>query len=142
MIYFYKRFLVCLISLFLVGACANARTPDRSDLQHRRFVLASVDGEPFSASRMPEMTFDENFRITGQMCNRFTGQGILEKGMVKASQMASTRMFCADAALNRVEDIFSAMMTAGSAAEFADNTLTLRQGAHTLVFTAKDRVKE
>ena len=138
MIRFFKVCFVFLLPIFVMAACANAKALPVADLEHRRFVLASVDGVPFSASKTPDIAFTEDFRVSGQMCNRFMGQGLLDNGILKVSQMASTKMFCADAALNSVEDMFSSMLMAGSEAEFSGNILTLRQGGHVLVFTAAD----
>ena len=135
---FFKKSLALLLSLFVVVACAAVRPPAISDLEHRRFVLASMDGATFSASRTPDIAFAEGFRVSGQMCNRYMGQGVLDKGVLTVSQMASTKMFCMDAALNTVEEVFSSMLIAGAQADLSGDTLTLSQGGHVLVFTAAD----
>ena len=133
--------LVFLTALLVAVGCVGGQKPVLADLELRRFVLESVDGVPFCASRMPEMAFDENFRVSGQMCNRFMGQGKLENGVLTVAQMASTRMFCAEEALNHAENRISSMLMAGAEVELTDGILTLRQGGHTVTFTAADRVQ-
>jgi len=135
---FSKVILVFLLPLFAMVACAADKPSAVPNVDHRRFVLVSVDGAPFSASKKPDITFAEELRISGQMCNRYMGQGVLDKGVLKVSQMASTKMFCMDAALNKVEDLFFSMLMAGAEIELAGESLILQQGGHVLVFTAVD----
>jgi heat shock protein HslJ len=124
--------------VFLAAACAGAKAPAPDDLVHRRFVLVSVDGLPFAASKAPDIAFNEGFRVSGQICNRYMGQGKLEGGVLAVAQMASTKMLCADGALNRFEARFAAMLTAGAEADLSGGILTLRQGGHVLVYAATD----
>lgn len=126
----------CLVFVSLLAnvACAGVKTPAQADLAQRRFVLADVDGVPFAAGQRPDISFSEDFRVSGRMCNRYTGQGTLQNGVLTVKQMASTKMLCIDAALNRLEGQFGAMLAAGAHTELTGDTLTLRQGGHVLVF--------
>ena len=133
---------LCFLLVFCVAAgCAGAKQPDRNDLLHRRFVLESVDGAAFSSSvKTPDIEFNENFRVSGQMCNRYTGQGELANGVLTVRQMASTKMLCVDQELNALEQLFGVMLREGAAIDLSGTTLTLRQGGHVLVFTLRDWV--
>lgn len=134
---------LCIIfsALFSIG-CAGAKGVKEADLSNRRFVLESVDGKAFtSANRTPDIAFGENFRVQGGICNRYTGQGVLAGNVLTVKQMASTKMLCVDDALNKLETQFAQMLHAGAEVTLDGKTLTLRQGGHTLVYTAADRVK-
>lgn len=109
-------------------------------LQQRRFVLVSVDGEPFEGrAQAPEMEFMEGLRVTGGICNRFTGQGELAGGVLKVGRMASTRMLCVDENLNRVERLFATMLREGARVAVDGNTLTLTHGGNTLGWELRDK---
>lgn len=113
---------------------------NESDLMHRRFVLESVNGVPFKSEfRTPDIEFGENFRVYGQVCNRYTGRGKLAGDVISVAHMASTRMMCPDNALNELERDFTEMMRNGAKAEFTGNTLTLSGSGQRLVYTASDR---
>lgn len=127
-------------ALFATVSCAGGNNITESDLMHRRFVLESVNGAPFKSEfRTPEIEFGENFRVYGQVCNRYMGQGKLAGDVLTVAQMASTMMLCPDDALNKLERDFSEMMQNGAKAEFSGNTLTLSGSGQKLVYTASDR---
>lgn len=109
-------------------------------LLHRRFVLVSVDGEPFGGgAQAPEMEFLGGLRVAGGICNRFTGQGELAGEVLKVGRMAFTRMLCADENLNRVERLFATMLREGARVAVDENTLTLTHGGHTLGWKLRDK---
>ena len=127
--------------LFLASACAGAKTLSQADLAHRRFVLASVDGVAFApAPGAPDIEFGEGFRVYGRICNRYSGPGTLENGVLTVERMISTKMLCPDAALNEFESLFARMLRDGVQVELSGKTLTLRGGGHVLVYTARDWV--
>ncbi len=75
-----NRFFSIFLSFLLLPAvgfaagCASAKSPTQAALLHRRFVLESIDGIPFaSATRTPDIEFNEGFRVSGQICNRYMG---------------------------------------------------------------------
>ena len=137
----------CVLTLFCLGSalagCSAAQAPARADLLNRHFELVSVDGKAFTSttSRKPNLEFTEGFRISGGICNRFTGQAELTGNTITAKNMASTRMFCPDDALNQLEQMFSAMLMHGASLDLTGTTLTLQQGGHTLVYTLRDPVR-
>lgn len=116
---------------------SKATGASAEQLQHHRFLLESVDGKPLTLSdkskRQPEIDFGEKMHISGAMCNRFTGQGELSNGMLKA-QLASTRMMCVDPQLNALDTLFGQMMTAGVHVSVNGDRLTLKNQQHTLVY--------
>ena len=133
--------LLCLCCAFAAG-CRAGKAPGKTDLAHRRFVLENVDGKTFSSmAETPDIEFGEGFRVYGKICNRFTGQGELEGNVLFVRLMASTKMICADADLNRLENQFAQMLMAGVVLELSGNTLALRQVDHELVYTLQDRVQ-
>ena len=122
------------------AADAGALTPE--SLIHHRFMLSGIDGAPFTpGERVPELEFNEGFRIAAGICNRFTGQAELDGGVLKAGRMASTKMLCIDETLNALENRFAAMMEAGAQADFDGRTLTLTRDGESLTWTLRDRVQ-
>lgn len=118
-----------------VAGCAGGKAPAQADLLHRRFVLESVDGQPFvSKQSAPDIEFGENFRVYGRVCNRYTGQGELSGGVLTVKQMASTKMLCLEEALNAFEHQFAQMLAAGAAVDLSGNRLTLKGDGRVLVY--------
>lgn len=130
---------LCLGMVLTAAGCAGCKTLAPKDLENRRFVLASVDGKPFkTALNTPDIQFGEGFRVSGGMCNRYMGQGKLVGNVLTVSPMASTRMLCPDDELDKLETLFGRMLEQGAEVSFDGNTLSLKQGGNTLVFTAGD----
>lgn len=112
------------------------------DLLHHRFVLKTADGVDYSTKeRVPTLEFNEGFRVSGGICNRFTGQAKLEGSVLTVKQMASTKMLCVDQALNALETTFAVMLDKGVAVTLADNVLTLSGDGHVLVYELRDLVQ-
>lgn len=131
--------LVIGLALFASVSCAGGNKMKEADLMHRRFVLESVDGVAFASKfRTPDIEFGENFRVTGQVCNRYMGQGKLANDVLTVEKMASTLMMCPDEALNKLERDFSELLRNGVKTEFTGDTLTLSGGGRTLVYKASD----
>ena len=130
-------------TLILMGAMllAGCTTPSQQDehLLARSFQLSSVDGQAVTAPQgmKPGINFSKEMRVTGVMCNRFFGQGKLEKGVLSVPQMASTRMMCSDPKLNQWEMTLGKMLTTGAKLKLEQNTLTLEGAGHTLVYVAQ-----
>lgn len=123
-----------------VPAGALALTPEA--LIHHRFVLTGIDGAPFTpGERVPELSFNEGFRIAAGICNRFTGQAELDGGVLKAGQMASTKMLCVDETLNALENRFAVMLRSGARVDFDGRILTLTQDGASLEWKLQDLVQ-
>ena len=135
-----KLLYTTLLALPLLAACNSGEStssgePVEADLVARRYVLQKVNGEAFSSERTPEIVFGEGMRISGQVCNRFNGNGSLEKGVLTVPTMASTMMLCADQKLNQLEKDFAAMLRDGADLRLAERTLTISRGETALEYT-------
>ena len=138
--------ILCILALLCfspaLGGCSATKTPVRADLLHRSFELVSADGKAVTGTpRKPDLAFDEEFRIAGGICNRFVGQAELNGTILTVRQMASTRMLCPDETLNQLEHTFASMLTQGATLNLTGETLTLRQGGHTLVYTVQKQAQ-
>jgi len=110
-------------------------------LEHRRYVLESVDGKPLvSPQRQPDISFGEKLHVAGSMCNRFIGQGKLDGNVLKVDGLASTKMLCAETELNQLDQLIGEMLTAGATVEQTPQSLTLTRKPHTLVYKQADWV--
>ena len=134
-----KRLIIMLcMALPLAVSCASAKPAAVADLAARKYVLQSVNGVAFSArERTPEIEFDENLRVAGQVCNRFMGQGTLRDGVLTVPEMASTMMLCADAQLNDMEGNLFEMLRQGADLSLRGNSLILRGGESAYEFARK-----
>lgn len=134
-----KKLYMALLALPLLAACGtvnsgSASGPAEADLVARRYVLQKVNGMAFTAERTPEIEFGEGMRVSGQVCNRFRGNGRLEKGVLTVPTMASTMMLCVDPKLNQLEKDFAAMLRDGADVNLAGRTLTLSRGNTSLEY--------
>lgn len=131
------------LSLLMAGCVSNGKVSvSREQLQHHRFVLESVDGQPVAATPQPaELSFGEKMTISGKMCNRFTGQATLSDGELKAKGLAMTRMLCTDSQLNALDTLFSTLLEQGAQVDLTANQLTLATAEHTLSYKLADVVQ-
>ena len=130
--------------LLLLGGCqGNANVvAGQQDLLGHAYVLSAFDGTAFNTD-IPEavyIEFSESFRVSGKICNNFTGMGELVDGRLLVRQMASTRMLCAYSPLNELESTFSQMLMNGADLRLEGNLLTLSGQGHELVFSQRDWV--
>ena len=136
--------LTCLaLGIALLAGCAQSASDALSakDLEHRRYVLESVDGKPLTASqRQLDISFGENLHVAGSMCNRFMGQGKLDGNVLKVDGMASTRMLCAEPELNQLDNLIGELLTTGATVAVKPQSLTLKNQQHTLVYKQADWV--
>lgn len=128
------------LSMLMAGCVSNGKVSvNREQLQHHRFVLESVNGKPVAvAKNQPELSFGENMTVSGNMCNRFTGQGKLSDGELKVKDLAMTRMMCSDPQLNALDGIVSEMFKQGAQVDLTANQLTLATAEQTLTYKLAD----
>lgn len=89
-----------LISVYRVfGRCNETDIVTQGDLQHHRWLLDSINGEPLDADALggmiPELDFGEHMTVTGNSgCNRFTGRAVLREQFLVIERMTLTRRAC------------------------------------------------
>lgn len=131
-----NKYLSILALLLILAACAQAGPgPSPESLAGQNFVLQSVDGKPYTLKEnTPSIAFDAEMRVSGSICNQFFGRGRLEGSKFTVSGLAATRKLCFEQELNKYEQLISAMLMAGVELEYSADTLTMRQGGHSLVY--------
>lgn len=138
--------LTCMIFAFsMATACASTGNGGvkitESSLLHHNFRLESVNGKPYNLQEpAPTIAFNEGMLVSGQICNRFNGQGKLAQGMLTVVNMASTRKLCYEPELNQYETMISQMLMSGVALDYDGQTLVMRQGGNELVYRLRDYV--
>lgn len=138
-----KKLTCIALGVVLLAGCAQTASDalTSKDLEHRRYVLQSVDGKPFTVSqRQPDISFGENLHVAGSMCNRFMGQGKLDGNVLKVEGMASTQMLCAEPELNQLESLIGELLMTGATVNVKQQSLTLKNHQHTLVYQQADWV--
>ena len=126
------------------GAGSEATT--EKDLLHKRFELQSINGTAYDYKEVrPSLEFNEDFRLAGEVCNRFMGPGTLENGVLSAKHMAATKKFCFEEAVNKLEMDFFALLNNGVTLEFDGQRLVLSgkgvEGPVVLEYKVSDRVQ-
>ncbi|MFV9411760.1 heat shock protein HslJ [Klebsiella oxytoca] len=126
--------------MLLSGCVYNSKVSTRAEqLQHHRFVLTSVNGQPLKAADKPlELSFGEKMPITGNMCNRFSGTGKVSDGELKVEELAMTRMLCTDSQLSALDATLSKMLRDGAQVDLTETQLTLATADQTLVYKLAD----
>lgn len=134
-----KKAMLLLLSAVALNGCSQTPHPEAGQLTHRLFALTAVDGQAVKSHEgmKPGIGFGEGLKVSGVMCNRFFGQGKLEKGRLSVPQMASTRMMCSDPQLNQWEQTLAVVLTKGADVKLTERTLTLTGSGHTLEYTAQ-----
>lgn len=133
---------LALVAATLLAGCVSTSkvTTQPEQLQHHRFVLESVNGKNVSPAKPLELSFGEKMHISGNMCNRFTGEGKLSDGELKVKNLAMTRMLCTDAQLNQLDALVGAMLHDGVQVDLTENQLTLATSHDSLVYKLADLV--
>jgi len=140
------RVVLTLLLGSLASSCTTAQPSiTAEDLQHHRWVLESIDGEPLPATdgqgKVPELAFGEQLRVSGNLgCNQMNGQAVLRDGFFLIEAMATTRMMCSEP-WNGIELKLQAALGSESAATLdANKNLTLTSADTVLFFRLEDWV--
>jgi len=110
----------------------------QNDLLHHNFVLTEVNGEAFTGEKIPNLQFNEGFRVSGAVCNSYAGQAELVGDILYVRQLATTKMLCFDQKLNELEFTFGNMLMNGARLKFEEDVLTLKGEGHSLKFETAD----
>ena len=120
-----NKFAALLAAGMLLSGCVyNSKVSTRAEqLQHHRFLLTSVNGQPLNAADKPqELSFGEKMPITGKM-------------YVSGNM---TRMLCTDSQLNALDATLSKMLREGAQVDLTETQLTLATADQTLVYKLAD----
>lgn len=138
-----NKFAALLAAGMLLSGCVyNSKVSTSAEqLQHHRFILTSLDGQPLKDGTKPlELSFGEKTFVSGNMCNRFSGEGKVSDGELKVKELAMTRMLCADPQLNELDATLGKMLRDGAQVDLTENQLTLATADRTLVYKLADLV--
>ncbi|WP_295894334.1 META domain-containing protein [uncultured Vibrio sp.] len=140
--------LVAAISVpVLLTACVSnaedAQVITSQDLQHHNWELAQIDGKDVAKdenNKPVRLEIGENMTANGHAgCNNFFGQGELKDNQFRIEKMGMTMKMCGEDAMN-TEMTMSQVLTEWSDITLTDDTLELKNDAHTLTFTLRDWV--
>jgi heat shock protein HslJ len=130
----------------LYGLCDRVKVVTHGDLQHHRWVLVAVDGEPVDAEKLncviPELEIGEQLMASGNAgCNRFFGQVELREERLIIENAGTTRMMCPPAQ-NELERLFLQLLGQESTVTIdAERNLLLETNETRLNFRQEDRVQ-
>lgn len=126
-----RVFLLCgLISTLSV----TANSGEFGDFGGRRFILKAVNGEAVSFDKEVAIQFGADGMLSGRVCNTFRGKGSIERGILVAGPMMSTRMLCAAGGLSELENKLFAMLNKGAAVIETADGIELRRDDAILAF--------
>lgn len=111
-----KKLLLSSVALLIITACATkgsvvaqheTKIPSIQELRHNSYELVTLNGKTLELdkkSATPMITFGQNGRVTGTMCNNFVGQGRLTtRGILTVKGIELTRKSCADSLLQNLD---------------------------------------
>ena len=140
------RFILIFALCCLVAGCAVAQpTIKAEDLQHHRWVLESIDGQPLPDTdgngKVPELDFGEQMTVTGNLgCNQMNGKAVLRDGFFLIEAMATTRMMCSPP-WGEIELKLQMVLGSESTATLdTEKNLTLTSADTVLIFRLEDWV--
>jgi heat shock protein HslJ len=141
-----KKVITLLALSMLLAGCvrsgANNVSVKADQLAQHRFVLDTVNGQAVAPGEHPaELSFDKDLKVSGNMCNRFTGQGKLSEGKLTVNNMAMTRMMCVDAQRNELDNVINDVLSKGAQVDVTENQLTLNTASQTLIFSRADNAQ-
>ncbi|NAW80016.1 META domain-containing protein [Vibrio sp. V33_P6A3T137] len=143
-----SKALLAAISLpVLLSACAGYqdKTEITADvLQHHHWQLTHIDGQPLVMDEhydAPRLEFGEKMMASGNAgCNNFFGQTELKDNKLRIERMGMTMKMCIGDVMD-TEQLVSQSLSDWNDVTLTEETLTLKNQAHTLTFTLSDWVK-
>ena len=117
---------VIVLAVILVLAQPSRAQDSGSGLFGKTWTLTEMEGRRFSADK-PNIEFNrDQKRVSGSAgCNRFSGAFEIDGAMLKFSRIASTKMACLDAEVQRIETRFLELLETTTRFEIQGNTLRL-----------------
>ncbi|NAW68465.1 META domain-containing protein [Vibrio sp. V27_P1S3P104] len=142
-----KTLLVAMALPVLVTACVSNVDQAQitvDDLQHHNWQLTHIDGQQWvknEHNEIPRLEIGENMMASGNAgCNNFFGQAELKNNQFRIEKMGMTMKMCIGDAMD-TEQTVSQSLSDWSHVTLSDNTLILKNDAHTLTFTLRDWVQ-
>lgn len=117
------------------GSQSKPTIPTASYLNGRIFKLVSYNGSPIPVGTTYTIAFD-NGRLNAKFCNSMSGNFVLDGGLIKVSNLASTLMYCSTPSnLMDIETLFGSMLGYGALIYQSENQIVLsRSPGGVLVF--------
>ncbi|PWW10776.1 META domain-containing protein [Mangrovibacter plantisponsor] len=131
-----KKVIPALLAMMALAGCAQeGSAPVGAQLADQSFVLKTFNGKPLADNSRPaSLRFSNTLQVSGNMCNRFMGQGSLEGNTLTVAGMAGTRMLCVEPQMNQLDNVIGKMLTQGATVTLTADTLTLKANDDTLVY--------
>jgi len=99
--------------------------PSLSDLNGSIFRLTSYNGNVIPSESRYILSFEEG-SLSAKFCNNLSGNFVLDGSLIKASNLNSTKMYCASPAnLMEIETEFASILNSGSTLQQSGNTIIL-----------------
>ncbi|MGL4380902.1 MAG: META domain-containing protein [Vibrio sp.] len=139
-----KSLLTAITLPVLISACAsngNDGQISAQDLQHHNWQLMQIDGKDVTKDEQhqtPRLEIGEQMMASGNAgCNNFFGQAELKDNQFRIEKMGMTMKMCLPEMMD-TEQMVSKTLSDWSTITLTNQTLTLKNDAHTLTFTLRD----
>ncbi|WP_051384291.1 META domain-containing protein [Nitratidesulfovibrio termitidis] len=138
--------LLLLLGVLTLTNVGCERAPDASPkatydtwdmLARSDFQLVSRNGGQLSGNRQPTLSFHRDNRVSGSICNRFTGHGYVVNDHLILTGLIFSSMLCADSELNALETEFGAALRQGARITLQNDQLHLWGDGIDLVYIRK-----
>lgn len=124
-------FWVCILiaSLLGISACSEeqqAAKDVRDMLAGQKFVIVSLDGTSFPSLQDQSLyvQFDSTLKLSGHVCNEFSGASSFKNSVLQVPRLDSTNMLCSDE-INGLERVLFTLLQNGAEVTLEAETLTL-----------------
>lgn len=110
--------------------------PSASSLNGSVFRMTSYNGSATPADSKYTLSFEEG-SLSARFCNSISGNFVLDGNLIKASNLISTKMYCASPAnLMEIENAFASMLNFGAMIYQSGNTIILSSSKGTVMVFA------
>ncbi|WP_035065169.1 META domain-containing protein [Nitratidesulfovibrio termitidis] len=134
---------VGMLMLVTAGCDRSTETPPSaaalswSQLARSDFLLSSYNGTAFWSNKPPTLSFHSNNKVSGSICNRFTGLGHFENNQLTITPLLLINVSCADPELDALESAFRTAITKGVRITLENDELHLQGDELDLVYMRK-----
>ncbi|HEX6682903.1 MAG TPA: META domain-containing protein [Candidatus Limnocylindrales bacterium] len=131
-----SRFVVAVVALLLLSACASGHEPggspagDGAELLGRTFLSTEVSGHSLAPQTRIMLSFPEKGKITANAgCNHLFGEVVFEGDRMKVSDMGGTDMACEQALMAQDQWLTGFLQTGPRNVLFGDELTLTGDGA-------------
>jgi len=108
--------------------------PNVNNLNGTIFKLTSYNGKPVESSTNFTVSFTKE-AINAKFCNQMSGNYVLDNGIMKATNLLGTKMYCGTPAnAMDIESSLASMLNSGARVSYTDSILIISNSENIMMF--------